>query len=128
MDRDLIIMMYGAIMGIAGSIVTSLVTTIFQFWLQRREYERRQSEEQNRQLRHIYLPTDQEVIVITSQLSEEEEATESARKPAPVGYIVVSVVLSSALIDQTNDPMLSLAFAAMLGILITNRVIRFIKR
>lgn len=128
MDRDLLIMMYGAIMGIAGSIVTSLVTTIFQFWLQRREYERRQSEEKNRQLRHIYLPTDQEVIVINSQLSEEEEATESARKPAPVGYIVVSVVLSSALIDQTNDPMLSLAFAAMLGILIANRVIRFIKR
>ena len=46
MDRDLTIMIYGALMGVASSIVTSLVTTTFQFWLTRREYERRLKEEQ----------------------------------------------------------------------------------
>ena len=39
MERDLLIMIYGAIMGVVGSIVTSIVTAIFHFWLDRREYE-----------------------------------------------------------------------------------------
>ena len=45
LDQDLTIMIYGAIMGVVGSILTSLVTTIFQFWLERREHERRQHED-----------------------------------------------------------------------------------
>ena len=127
MDRDLMLMFYGAIMGIVGSIVTSLFTTLFQFWLARREYERRQNEEQNRQLRRVYLPSEEEVIIINSGFTDEEES-KSRRKPAQTGYIMLSILLSSVLIYQADDPTLSLAFTASLGILATNRVIRAIKR
>ena len=128
MDRDLMLMIYGAVMGIVGSIVTSRFTTLFQFWLARREYERRQNEEQNRQLRRIYLPTEEEVIVINSAFSDDEEEAKSARKPAQAGYIVLSILLSGVLIYQADDPTLSLAFTASLGILATNRAIRAMKR
>lgn len=43
MERDLLVMIYGAIMGVLGSLVTSIVTALFHFWLERREYERRKS-------------------------------------------------------------------------------------
>ena len=127
MDRDLMLMIYGAIMGIVGSIVTSLFTTLFQFWLARREYERRQEEQQNRQLRRIYLPTEEEVMVINSGFSDEEEP-ESQRSPAQAGYIILSILLGGVLIDPANDPTLSLAFTASLGILATNRLIRALKK
>ena len=127
MDRDLTIMIYGAIMGVVGSILTSIVTTIFQFWLARREYERRQTEEQNKQLRHISLPTDQEVIDINSA-RENGNLPQAQRKPAETGSIVLSVFVSSLLVYQTRDPMLGFMFAAFLGFLSTNRVIRLLKR
>ena len=114
-------------MGIVGSIVTSLFTTLFQFWLARREYERRQEEQQNRQLRRIYLPTEEEVMVINSGFSDEEEP-ESQRSPAQAGYIILSILLGGVLIDPANDPTLSLAFTASLGILATNRLIRALKK
>jgi hypothetical protein len=55
MDRDLTIMIYGAIMGVAGSLLTSIVSALFQFWLERREHERRQHEER-RQARVLSRP------------------------------------------------------------------------
>jgi len=127
MDRDLIMMIYGAILGVTSSIVTSLVTSLFQYWLARREYKRRQNEEQSKQLRHIYLPTGSEVIVINSQRLGENEI-EAPRSPAQTGSIVLSVVVSSFLVYRTNNPSLSLAFAALLGFLLTNRIIKLIKR
>ena len=41
MDSDLTVMIYGVIMGVAGSILTSIISALFQFWLPRREHERR---------------------------------------------------------------------------------------
>lgn len=127
MDRDLVMMIYGAIMGVMSSIITTLVTSIFQYWLARHEYERRQKEEQEKQLRHIYLPTDSEVIIINSRHLEETEA-DSPRIPAQTGSLVISVAVSSFLVYRTNNPILSLAFATLLGFLLTNRIIRLIKR
>jgi len=120
-------MIYGAIMGVMSSIITTLVTSIFQYWLARHEYERRQKEEQEKQLRHIYLPTDSEVIIINSRHLEETEA-DSPRIPAQTGSLVISVAVSSFLVYRTNNPILSLAFATLLGFLLTNRIIRLIKR
>src|SRR5215217_7418777 len=66
MERDLLVMIYGAIMGVVGSIITSLVTALFHLWLDRREYERRRSEEQHRHLNQIHLPTDEDVRLINA--------------------------------------------------------------
>ena len=126
MDRDLTIMIYGAIMGVAGSIISSLVSTIFQFWLARREEQRKQSEEHSKQLRRIHLPTDQEVIMINSQHSGENEP-ESPRKAAEAGSLVLSVFVGSLLVYRTSDPMLGFAFTAFLGYLMTRRVISFLR-
>jgi hypothetical protein len=127
MNRDLTIMIYGAIMGVVGSIISSLISTIFQFWLARREYERNQNEEQSRQLRHIHIPTDEEIIIINAQHSNENES-ESPRKTAEAGSLVLSSFVGGVLVYQTNDPMLGFTFTACLGYLLTKRAIRWLRR
>jgi hypothetical protein len=127
MDRDLTIMIYGAIMGVVGSIISSLITTMFQFWLARREDARKRGEEQNRQLRHIHLPTDEEVIVINAG-RQSGNMLEPQRKAAETGSIVLSVFVSGVLVHQTNDPPLAFTFAALLGFLFTKRVLRALRR
>ena len=127
MERDLIVMIYGAIMGVVGSIITSIVTAFFHFWLERREYERRKIEERQRQLKQIYLPTDEEVRTIYLEHQEEQHA-EPARTLAGAGSLLVSVLLSSLTVYQTHDPRLAFLFGACLGYLLTNRVIRTFKR
>jgi predicted PurR-regulated permease PerM len=127
MERDLLVMIYGAIMGVVGSIVTSIVTALFHFWLERREYQRRQSEEQLRQLRHIHLPTDEEILTINSD-RQNEHPPEPARTLAEVGSVLLSIILSSTAVYQTRDPMLGFAFGACLGFLMMRRVTRFFKR
>jgi hypothetical protein len=127
MDNDLTIMIYGAIMGVVGSIISSLFSTIFQFWLARREYERKQNEEQSRQFRHIHLPTDEEVIIINSHRSNENEPG-AQRKTVEAGSLILSAFASGILVYKTNDPMLGLAFSACLGFVLTNRMTRFLRR
>lgn len=127
MERDLLIMIYGAIMGVVGSIITSIVTAIFHFWLDRREYERRQSEERQRQMRHIHLPTDEEMRMLNADL-QNEHAPEAARTAAEAGSILLSVILSSAAVYHSRDPYLGFAFGACLGFLVTRRITRAITR
>src|SRR5215216_2347834 len=126
MERDLLIMIYGGIMGVVGSIVTSFITAIFQIWLERREYDRRQSEELSRQLRKIHLPTNEEVRIINADQHNNEQA-ETAHTAAEAGSILISILLTSALVYQTRDPMLGFAFGACLGFLITGRITKFIR-
>ena len=125
MEHDLLVMIYGAIMGVVGSILTSIVTAIFHFWLDRREYERRKAEEQHEQLRQIYLPTSEEIININAE-SQKENVPEAARTAAEAGSILLSIVLSSAAVYQTRDPLLGFAFGACLSFLVTRRLIRAI--
>ena len=127
MDRDLTIMIYGAIMGVVGSILSSLISMIFQFWLARREDERKQSEAQSKQLRHIHLPTDEEVIMINSSRSSGNEP-EAPRKAAEAGSLLLSTFVGGVLVYKTNDLLLGFAFSASLGFLLMNRIIRSIKR
>ncbi len=126
MDHDLTIMIYGAIMGVVGIILSSLVTTLFQFWLARRENERKQIEEVHRQLRHIHLPTDEEVIVINAG-EQRGRLPAPQRKAAETGSVVLSVFLGSLLVYQTDDTRLAFLFAALLGFLVTRRVIRYLR-
>ncbi len=127
MDHDLTIMIYGAIMGVVGSIISSLVSTIFQFWLGRRENERKQSEDQNRQLRHIHRPTDEEVTLINAHRSNENDS-ESSHKAAQAGSLALSSFVGGVLVYQSNDPLLGFAFTTCLGYLLTKRAIRWLRR
>lgn len=127
MDRDLTIMIYGAIMGVVGSVISSLVSTMFQFWLARREEERKQAAAQARQLRQIHLPSDEDVIRINAQHSQEGQA-ETPRKAAETGSMVLSSFLGGVLVYRTSDPLLGFAFTACLGYLLTRRVIRRLRR
>jgi len=122
MERDLLVMIYGAIMGIAGSIITSIVTALFHLWLDRREYERRRTEEQQRQLRQIHLPTDDDIRMINED-REDEGQPEAARTAAEAGSILVSILLSSLVVYHTRDLVLGFVFGACLGFLIGRRII-----
>lgn len=127
MDRDLVVMIYGAIMGVVGSIVTSILTALFQLWLDRREYQRRQAEEQGRRLRQIHLPSDEDVRTINRE-HQDEHVPEAARTLAAAGAALLSLIISSTLVYQTRDPQLGFLFAAALGFLFTQRLTRFLRR
>ncbi|MDQ2691608.1 MAG: hypothetical protein M3Y68_06225 [Chloroflexota bacterium] len=127
MERDLMVMIYGAIMGVVGSIVTSIITALFQLWLERREFERRQSQERHRQLNQIHLPTDEDVRTINAE-RQVESAPESARTLAEAGSVVLSILLSSLVVYQTREPFLGFTFGALLGFLMTHRMIRALTR
>src|SRR5512133_2594139 len=126
MNHDLLVMIYGAILGVVGSIVTSIVTAIFHFWLDRREYERRRKEEHERQISKIYLPTDEEVMTINSEIQNEHQP-EATRAAVEAGSFVLSLVLSSAVVYNTKDPLLGFAFGACLGFLFTGRILTAIQ-
>ena len=127
MERDLMVMIYGAIMGIVGSILTSIVTAVFQLWLERREFDRRKSLERDRQLKQIHLPTQEEVRIINAE-HQNDGQPEPAHSLAEAGSVVVSILLSSLVVYQTKDLMLGFAFGALLGFLATNRLIKALKR
>ena len=127
MERDLMVMIYGAIMGVVGSIVTSIITALFQLWLERREFERRQSQERHRQLNKIHLPTDEEVRMINAE-HQVESSPESARTLAEAGSVILSILLSSLVVYQAHEPLLGFAFGALLGFLVTHRMIRGLTR
>ena len=127
MERDLMVMIYGAIMGVVGSILTSIVTAVFQLWLERRELDRRQSREREQRLKQIHLPTQEEVRLINAE-HENEGQPEPARSLAEAGSVLVSVLLSSLVVYQTKDPMLGFAFGVLLGFLATNRLIKALRR
>jgi hypothetical protein len=120
------VMIYGAIMGVIGSILTSIVTAIFQFWLQRRESEHRQTQDRQRQLRQIHLPTDEEVRKINAE-HHGERPTEPAHTLAEAGSVLIPVLLSSLVVYQAKDPMLGFGFGALLGFLLMNRIVRIFK-
>lgn len=127
MENDLMVMLYGALMGVVGSIVTSIVTTVFQSWMERREYERRRTEEHASRLRQIHLPTDEDVRMINAE-HHNEQAPEAARTTAEAGAVLLSILLSSTVVYQTRDPLLGFSFGAALGFLITHRLTKFLRR
>lgn len=87
MERDFLVMIYGAIMGVVGSIVTSIVTALFQLWLDRREHEKRLAEERERRLKQIHLPTDEEIRMITADHNA-EQVPEGLRTLAEAGAVI----------------------------------------
>jgi hypothetical protein len=122
MDHDLLMMFYGALVGAGSRVITSAVESTFQLWLEHRDHERQQSEEQHKQATQIYLPTAEEVRAITSHRYQESQAA-APRRAVGTGSIVLSVVGGGLLIHQAREPFLSLGFAAVVSYLITNSII-----
>ena len=127
MDHDLLMMLYGALVGAGTRVITSMVESSFQLWLEHRDKERQESEEQNRRVTQIYLPTAEEVRAITSHRYQEHQAL-APRKAVGTGSIVLSVVGSGLLIHQVQEPMLSVGFAAMVSYLITNNLLKRLRK
>ena len=126
MENDLLVMIYGAIMGVTGSIITSIVTAVFQSWMERREYDRRRSEELRSRLSQIHLPTDEEVRIFNSEHPGEQPPEAVRTSTAEAGAVLVSILLSSTAVYQTRDPILGFSFAAALGFLVARRLTRFV--
>jgi len=130
MDRDVLLMLYGAVIGVASSILTSLVTFMIQLWFERREYERRQDEEHKKQIRQIHLPTSKEIKEINLQ-REDAHQPEMPHRMNEVGSLILALISLTAcglLAFQLNSPTLSFLFPAVLGFLMTNRLIRLLRR
>ena len=127
MDHDLLLMLYGALIGAASRILTTMIEAALQRWLQRREQERHHREELHRQATQIYLPTVEEVQAINSERYQEHEAA-APRKAVGTGSIVLSVVGGGFVIHQARDPMLSLGFAALVSFLMTHNALKRLKR
>jgi len=64
-DAQLIVL--GAIIGLVSSLLTSIITALFQSWLNRREYIIRQRWEKEEKLKEIYIPTREEVERIIAE-------------------------------------------------------------
>jgi hypothetical protein len=91
------------------------------FWLDRREHEKRVTEERERQLKQLHLPTDEEIRIINADRNT-EQAPEPMRTLAEAGSVILSMILSSAAVYQVRDPMLGFAFGACIGFLLTRRL------
>jgi hypothetical protein len=127
MDHDLLMMLYGALVGASSRVITSMVTSTFQLWLEHRDHERQLGEEKNRQARQIYLPTPEEVRAITSHRYQENQAA-APRRSVGTGSIVLSMLGGGLLIYQAREPILSLGFAAIVSYLLTNSIINRLKK
>src|SRR5918996_991810 len=114
MDREVLLMIYGALIGVASSIFTSLVTFMVQLWFERREYERRQNEERMKQIHQIYLPTNEEVeaINLRRENGKQPEVPHRTNEAGSLVLSIISVIACSLLAFQMNSPTLSLAFTA----------------
>lgn len=127
MDHDLLMMLYGALVGAGTRVITSMVESSFQLWLEHRDKERQTSEEQIRRATQIYLPTAEEVRAITSHRYQEHPVA-APRKAVGTGSVVLSVVGGGLLIHQVREPMLSAGFGVMVSFLITNSVLKLLRK
>src|SRR5215216_2290787 len=104
MNHDLTIMIYGAIMGVVGSVLSSIVTALFQLWLARRE---------------------DEIKINASR--DHEETPEGQRKAAEAGSLAISAFVGGLMVYKTHDSMLGFTFSFMLSFLLTQRLTRALR-
>jgi len=127
MDHDLLMMLFGALVGAGSRVASDMVMSVFQLWLERRDHERRETEEHIRQATQIFLPTAEEVRAITAHRYQENQAAAQSRTVG-TGSIVLSVVGGGFLIYQAREPMLSLCFGAMVSFMMTNSLLKRFKK
>ena len=126
MDHDLLLMIYGALIGAVSRVIASMVESSFDRWLQHRDEERQQNAEQEKRVTQIYLPTPEEVRAITSEQYQEDQAA-AQHKAVGTGTIVLSAVGAGFLIYQAREPILSLGFAGLISYLLVNSLFNRLK-
>ena len=98
MDRDLLMVNYGALIGLGSSIIT----TLFQSWIKRREQERQRKEAKRRELQSIQIPSTQELIAIRNGEFAKENGRVIIKRvaeappeiiPSPYKYLILIVFL-----------------------------------
>jgi hypothetical protein len=95
MDHDLLMMIYGAVIGVGSS----LVTTIFQTWLERREYERRKREDRERMKIKIHIATPEEIEKYTNKDNHSIGGGGLARRVTKLTLISIYIITSICLIS-----------------------------
>jgi hypothetical protein len=78
-DHDIILLLVGAGIGLSSSLITSL----FQAWLSRREFDRRLEQEKKAELKRIVLPTASEVSRFSPEQKMLLEGIERCRDAPP---------------------------------------------
>jgi hypothetical protein len=101
MERDLMVMIYGAMMGVVGSILTSIVTAVFQLWLERELIDGNRWNEIASSSKSICPPMKKSGSSI-----QNDQQPEPTRTLAEAGSVLISVLLSSLVVYQTKDPRL----------------------
>ena len=116
MDHDLLMMIYGACIGLVSSFATSL----FQSWMGRREYERRQRDEKSKKVSEIYLPTNEEILTINSKKHEENAGDKNT-----VEYGIILLIVSSfVIVYLMKIPLLELILSMVWSFLISKKLIQ----
>ena len=77
MDHDLLMIIYGALIGLGSSLITAL----FQSWINRRDLERQRKVDRKREQQNIQIPTTDEIMAIRN-----------GKYPTDKGTIIKAVV------------------------------------
>ena len=113
-DRDLLLMIYGSLIGIGASIITSILKSIFDYWLSakernriRRENKKARDEDEQEKRNQIILPTNQEILDIQKEhlinkglkeKSESEIQVLSSAEEKRSTVVKVSIIMTIAII------------------------------
>lgn len=100
MDRDALLILAGAGIGFVSSVGTSL----FQAWLNRREYKNRQEYERRQSLRQIQTASIQD---IQRYGRTEQEPIVGARPKLACSILVVGLVILISLLVLINNPVIT---------------------
>jgi len=115
-DHDIILLLVGAGIGLSSSLLTSL----FQAWLSRREFDRRRTQEKRAELKRIALPTASEISrfspveKVAREIAERESMERVARKsmehmssnsakPEPYSYFIYRLKSKLSDISEFGD-------------------------
>jgi hypothetical protein len=133
MSHDVLMMVYGALIGVGSSIIT----TLFQSWINRLERKRQYKEEKKREQRNIQIPTASEINAIRSgkYLRPESDDTLNTdnRMMRRRGCALYPVTLFlglllcggiSYLIYRIDNPILYLIVSGLVGFSVTFIIIK----
>ena len=136
MDHDLLMIIYGALIGLGSSVIT----TLFQSWLNRREHERQRRLEKKREQQQIRTPTMEELVAIrngTYTIAKEVRIDPTVNSPylhndkrgLVIAFTVVLFYFCGMiyLLFWRNNPVLNLVITGLIVFLTVYIPIRIIK-
>lgn len=133
MSHDLLMIIYGAAIGTGSSIITTIIQSLFQSWIERREYKRRILEEEKSELRKIQIPTLNEINAITNEtypgINMNEPLSKLDRPPnkhSVIGLIPIALCICCStvlLIYWTQNPIVYFVASGLITFFVTSLTI-----